>query len=177
MPNFHPLLVHFPIALIAVIVALDFLAIVTKKKLFTDTATIVTYFAAAGAVATVITGLIAEDSVWHTKAAGELIDTHEVFGLIFLGIIILLAIFRLAFRDRLVGRLTWIAFLIALAGFGVITYGSYLGGEMVYHYGTGVKAAEDCAAKEASLEGQLHELKRGQEMKKAEPESPEHKDK
>jgi len=174
MPNFHPLLVHFPIALIVVIVILDFLAIITRKKLFTDTATLATYFAAVGGALAVVSGLFAEETVWHTEAAHELIETHEVFGLISLGIIVVLAIFRLAFRDKLSGGLKWVAFVIALAGAGTVAYGSYLGGEMVYRHGTGVKAAEDCAAKEASLEGQLHELKQGEHIEKAETEHHEH---
>lgn len=159
MPNLHPLIVHFPIALIIVVAMCDFIVIMTARKSFSQAATIVAVFAALGAITAVITGLLAADSVWHPEAAHELVETHETVGFVFLGLVIILAVFRLAAGDRIHGRFKWIGFFIALAASGVVAYGSYLGGEMVYTHGAGVKQAESSVAKADSLTIELNKLK------------------
>jgi len=151
MPNFHPLLVHFPIALIFVIVATDLLAMVFKRRIFSDAGTVMIGFALAGAAAAVISGLIAEESVWHTEAAPELIETHETAALIFLGALVLLTAFRIVFRKRIAESLGWLSLLGTVICAAMVGYVAFLGGEMVFVHGTGVIQAEVQTARADSL--------------------------
>lgn len=167
MPNVHPLLVHFPIALIFAVVACDFIGLVFKKRSFIAAGSILTVFALVAAVFTVISGLLAEDIAWKPPAVGELIDTHELLGFIFLGIVVVLAIFRFAVKQKLYSRLGWAALAIGIVAAGVVSAGGYIGGEMVYRYGTGIEAAKQETARADSLAQQLNQY-RG--IEKAQPE-------
>lgn len=151
MPNFHPLMVHFPIALIIMVFVFDLIVVLTKNKSILTAAHILTAFAAAGAAVSVITGLIAADSIWHPQAAHELLETHETVGIIILTLASVLLIFRLALREKLLSGLGWIAVFIGLVGFGLVGYTGYLGGEIVYHYGAGVQQAESATVTADSL--------------------------
>jgi len=159
MPNLHPIIVHFPVALIIIVAVSDLIGILTGRKSFTQTATIVSVFAALGAIGAVITGLLAEDSVWHPEAAHEMLETHETVGLVFLGLVVIIAVFRLAIGNKIYDRFRWIGFVLALIACGVVAYGAYLGGEMVYTYGAGVKAAQTATANADSLKIELNSLK------------------
>ena len=165
MPNVHPLLVHFPIALIFVIVVCDLIGMILHKESFIFTGTIVTVFAVLGAGAAVLSGLIAEESVEESEQVESLIQTHELLGFVYLGLILFLLIYRLALRKRLSGMTGWIAVIISVAAAVVVSIGGYIGGEMVYRYGTGVAAVQGAGVTEIDdheSEEAEDEEKRGQ---------------
>jgi uncharacterized membrane protein len=143
MPNIHPLLVHFPIALAFVILAMDLIGVLFKRPSFIDAGTKVSVFAALGAAAAVISGLIAEESVSVPDIAHDLFETHEALGFAFLGVIIVAAIFRLAMGKKLRERLTWIAVTLSFVASAIVGVGGYIGGELVfkYHVGHQIQAA------------------------------------
>lgn len=170
MPNIHPMVVHFPIALIIAAFVIDVIGLIIKSDKLIYAGTIITLGALVGAVGSVLTGLIAEDSVWHPGAAHELLETHELLGFISLGIIAAVAIVRWTLRDRLAGLVGWLIIVVTAVAVGFVAYTGYLGGEMVYTYGAGVKAAENLTAQNASLQGQLKELKDSEQIEIAEPE-------
>ena len=163
MPNVHPVLVHFPIALIFIAVLCDLIGIIFRKNPFIFTANILTAFAALGAAAAVISGSLAENSVWHPGAAHELLETHEIVGYVFLGIMVVFAIFRFAVGEKIYGRAGWIAVLIGVVTAAIVSYGGYLGGEIVYTHGTGVREAQAATARADSLANELNSL-RGEEL-------------
>lgn len=168
MPNLHPIIVHFPIALIIVAVICDLIGIISRKRSFIQTANIVSVFAAIGAVFAVVTGLLAEGSIWHPGPAHEILETHEMFGFIFLGVIIVTVIFRLAIGDKIYSRLKWIGFIMVLIASGIVGYGGYLGGEMVYTHGAGVMEAQVKTAEVDSLQNELNRLKGEEQTEEAE---------
>ncbi len=143
MPNIHPLLVHFPIALIFAVIVIDFIGMLGKREGYLRAGTVLTLLALAGALAALITGLLAEDSVWHSAAADETIKRHEIVGFIYLGIVAALAIIRLAAARKLSGRLGWWTLAGAVVAAGVVAVGGYLGGELVFRYGTGVEGMQE----------------------------------
>jgi uncharacterized membrane protein len=138
MPNIHPLLVHFPIALIFAVIVIDLIGFFRKNEAFLRAGTIITLFAAAGAIAAVVSGLLAEESVWHSEAAEEIIEKHELLAFIYLGLIVLLAIVKLAANRKPLGPIGLAGLVIAVVAAGVVSFGGYLGGELVYSHGTGV---------------------------------------
>lgn len=142
MPNFHPLIIHFPIALIIVILACDTIGFFFKKKSFFDVGTILSVFALAGAIAAVISGLVAEDSAWKIAQAHEALEDHETAAFIFLGFMAIYTAFRIVFRHKISEKLGWLSLLMALWGSAIVARVGYLGGEIVFHYGTAVKQAE-----------------------------------
>lgn len=158
MTNIHPLIVHFPIALIIVIFILDFLGVLFKRKSFISTANILTIFAAIGAVMAVISGLIAEESIWHPEEAHELLELHEIMGFTVLGLMLILLIFRPAVKKKLFGSLGWVAVFLSFAASVLVGYTGYLGGEMVYKYGAGVQQAEIATARADSLTLELQKI-------------------
>ena len=145
MSNFHPMIVHFPIALIFVAFAIDLLGKILKREKLLYAGTVVTLFAAAGALAAVISGLVAEDTGWHPASVGEMLETHELMGFITLGLVAVMTIVRLALHDKLKGTIGWLPVIIGGLAIVFVSYGGYLGGEMVYTHGAGVKASENCA--------------------------------
>jgi len=135
MPNFHPMIIHFPIALIIVILACDTIGLLFKRKSFFEIGTVLSVFALAGAAAAVISGLVAEDSAWQIAQAHEIIEDHEIAGLIYTA-------FRIVFRHKISGKLGWLSLLLAFWGSAIVARVGYLGGEMVFRYGTAVEQAE-----------------------------------
>ncbi len=172
MPNIHPVAVHFPIALIFTVVLCDLIGILFKKRSFISAANILMIFAALGAIAAVVSGLLAEDSVWHPGPAHELLETHQTVGLVFLGIVLLLAIFRFVAGERIYGSLGWVALLAGIIGAVVVAYGANLGGEIVYTYGAGVKEAQVATARADSLQNEL-DLLQGEEAEEEKETVPE----
>jgi uncharacterized membrane protein len=142
MPNIHPLLVHFPITLIMVLAVVDIIALATKKEIFLRLGTVLTVFALIGTAAAVLTGVLAEETVWHPESAEPLIEKHELLGFVVLGLVAVIFIIRLAASRRLSGPMGLLSLILALAASAVVGYSAYLGGEMVYRYGTGVAPAQ-----------------------------------
>jgi len=149
------MVVHFPIALIFVVVACDLIGILLKKKQFISAATIVSVFAALGAIAAVISGSIAEDSAGIPRAAHDMFELHETLGWSYLGVIIVLAIFRIAVKDKIDGAMGKIALLIGIIAMAIVSYGGYLGGELVFAHGAGInKAAISAGTSETNTDSQ-----------------------
>jgi len=152
MSNIHPIIVHFPIALIIVVFILDLMGVLSRKKSLISAANIITIFAAVGAVFAVVSGLIAEKSVWHPEQAHELLELHETIGFVVVGLTLILLIFRPAIKKKKSGSPGWVAVFLSLAAAVLVGYAGYLGGEIVYKHGTGVQQAEIATARADSLE-------------------------
>jgi len=139
MPNLHPLIVHFPIALIFVILACDFIGFFMKRDFYLKIGSVITIFALVGGLAALLSGILAEETVEKSiGSAHDLLERHELMGYMYIGVLAAMAIFRFAIGKRLFGRLGLIALLLSLIASGIVAYGGYLGGEMVYAHGVGV---------------------------------------
>lgn len=158
MPNIHPMLVHFPIALIIVTLIVDLLGIVMKNQTLIHAGTVTTTGALIGVIAAAISGIAVEDSVWLPGAAGNILESHELFGFITLGIIAVMAVIRFALRDKLAGTLTWLIVCLGTISSAIVIYVAYLGGEMVYTHGTGVKAAQECIKEKNMLKDKFKDF-------------------
>ncbi len=142
IPNFHPLLVHFPIALIAVSAGTLFLGLLigTKNK-FGKEFLIVSrwslWFAAFMSIFTIIAGFDAYYSVAHDKPSHDMMTIHRNWGLSTFVLLILLTFWSVfTFLTRRTPSKTF-CFSMILLFLLVMTTGWY-GGEVVYRYGLGV---------------------------------------
>ena len=146
-PNIHPLLVHFPIALLSAAVLLDAIALLFRKKnpALHMGAVIIYVLGALGALAAFFTGRDAADSVQLPAAAQTVLTEHADLALWtvwFFGIYALIRIGVLLF-DKKARVVLWLPLLLIGAG------GLYLvwetaehGAQMVFQHGVGVQAVE-----------------------------------
>ena len=138
MHPIHPMLVHFPIALLSAAVFFDFVALRWRPE-ETRTASLYSLvLGLAGAAVSVVSGALAEESVEHSGVPEFVLEVHETLGFAVFGIFVLLLGLRLAeglgiMKTRPVASLS-----VGIIGVLVLFVASYYGGSLVYDYGAGV---------------------------------------
>ena len=152
-PRLHALLNDLPIALLVTAVFFDLMAFATRRVALRQVSFALLLVGAVGGVAAVLSGLQAEDHIAHGDAVHRVMETHERFALISLGVFGVLALWRL-FRERRMGNLERTAAVIAsLAGAGVLFATGLYGGRLVFEHAAGIPTRV--------LEGELHERSEG----------------
>ncbi|OFV81631.1 MAG: hypothetical protein A2Y78_12400 [Acidobacteria bacterium RBG_13_68_16] len=151
LPNLHPAVVHFPIALLVTAAMFDLLALaVRRQRWWLDRTAVLLYFAgAAGAGATYLTGRQAEDSLINVAPSVQpLIAQHADWALRTLLLFALLAlarIFLLWYSSRHQRPLATPVRLVALAlgavGVWLLVETADRGGALVYRHGVAVVSA------------------------------------
>lgn len=134
----HPMLVHFPIALLSASVFFDLLAQRWRRKESRAASLYTLVLGLAGALVSVISGHMAEEAIEHSGVPEHVMEIHEKLGFatfwLFAGLLGL----------RIAEWLGWIAERPALRialGLGtvvVLFVASYYGGSLVYEFGAGV---------------------------------------
>lgn len=138
MHPIHPMLVHFPIALLSAAVFFDLLGSKWRPEdcRVASFYTLVLGFAGAGA--SVISGGMAEDAAEHSGVPERAIELHEVLGFATFWIFAALLGLRVAAWLGWIREQGMIARLLGIAGVVVMLVASYYGGSLVYDYGAGV---------------------------------------
>jgi len=131
--HFHPMLVHFPIALVIFGFIADCATLYFKKEACLSKLGF--YLLLAGTLMAFLalsTGAIFTEEM--SGAAGAVKETHENFAWITLGLLILTSGLRIGLQKKENTRLKWTAFACyALAAVSVSITG-YYGGTLVYNY-------------------------------------------
>ncbi|MCC6503735.1 MAG: DUF2231 domain-containing protein [Deltaproteobacteria bacterium] len=151
MPNIHPLIVHFPIALLTSFLLMELLNFVTGKESFRAAATWMFYLGTIGALAAVLAGLWAASTVEHSDEAHKVLLKHRNLGIIVLALSVLLSAWRIYVRGSFSRKGQVLHLVVAFITVTVTALGADKGGLMVYKYGVGVKAART-----AETEGHIH---------------------
>jgi len=144
--HIHPILVHFPIVLFLIAVAIDFIVLLkkgdlTSKDCLPTTGLSALLLAAIAAIAAATFGDIALDKAIELGFDKAPLERHEELGFTTLWIMIGLVAWQMVARWRgkqLNGTIGWIFFSIALAGTGILLTAAYFGGELVYSIGVNV---------------------------------------
>lgn len=136
---FHPIFVHFSIALTGASFAFDLASVVLGVG---SLATAGWWTLAASALATpvtVITGIVSRLRLAMEEGpARSYLRAHMTLGPIFLGLLLAMAIWRATLWER-AGALPW-TYLSAMAGLIIMmTIQGFLGGELVYRFGAEVR--------------------------------------
>jgi uncharacterized membrane protein len=141
MENIHPLLVHFPIALLTAFFLVDVIGVIAKKPQWRYVASWLLYLGTIAAIFTVIAGLFAADSVEHGEDVHDIMKRHERIGIAVLSLSLFLSAWRLK-RWGLHSASGNTVFL-GLSGFLclLLSLGADLGGLMVYGYAVSVRPA------------------------------------
>ncbi len=143
----HPMVVHFPIALLTLGLALQLFQLTGKAEKFPSIGFTISWLLWLGTIAAIAAagaGLLAEKTVPHLATAMEEIEEHEELGLWTAGIFTALSVVRIIFRKRFPDMaFGWKSLfaLVWLASVGLLFAAARCGGELVYDYGVGVSKA------------------------------------
>lgn len=133
--HFHPMLVHFPIALVMFGFIIELASLIIKKELCLPKLSL--YLLVTGTLATVVTWLSGELFTSEMSgAAGSVKESHELFAFITMCLLIVTSVIRLmlALGKKENSTLKWISFI--LYGIAAITVSitGFFGGTLVYNY-------------------------------------------
>jgi uncharacterized membrane protein len=143
MNNIHPLLVHFPIALLISFWMVDLIGSILKKPQRRYFASGLLYLGTLSTLVTVMTGFIAANSVAHDGEVHTLMERHKLLGLSVLTLAIILSGWRILAHEQLKEGAN-VCYLVLSAGlFSLILLGADIGGLMVYKYGVSVGATTE----------------------------------
>lgn len=135
LTHLHPMLVHFPIALIVLGFVADFAALIFKQE--TCLSKTGFYLLIAGTLSTlsaILTGLFFTSEM--SGSAEAIQETHELFAWVTISLLVITSILRLilVIKKSDNSNLKWFAFVLyALAAISVSITG-YFGGTLVYNY-------------------------------------------
>lgn len=138
MPSIHPMIVHFPIALLTVSVIFDLVATQWRHESFQDAGFYTLITGLVGAVAAVVTGAMAEEAVENKGIPESVLEIHEALGyatlLFFIGLLAL----RLLMRWKLIKEVPALYLAMGVVGIVILSAAGYFGGSLVYDFGAGV---------------------------------------
>lgn len=157
IPNWHPVLVHFTVALLslsAILHLLTFLPLPADVRAeWKVVARWLLWLGALFAIATAVTGWLASNSVEHDNVSHVAMTEHRNWALATLALYMALAFWSLwgRLRKRELSGFVSMAFSLALAAAVLLLASTaWHGGELVYRYGLGVMSLPNTAAREAS---------------------------
>jgi uncharacterized membrane protein len=142
-PNVHPLLVHFPIALLLSAATVDVIAwLLRSNRRLRDAATLLYLIGTLGALAAYFSGRAASYSVWLPGMAHGLVKDHWdwAYRLVwFFGTVTILRLVLLRSSSRHPAHAIVAAFALAgLVGIWLVRETGDRGGQLVYQYRVGV---------------------------------------
>lgn len=138
MHPIHPMLVHFPIALLSAAVFFDLLGSKWRYDECRVAGMYTLVLGFAGALVAVVSGALAEDAAEHSGVSEQAIEIHETLGFATFWIFAGLVGLRLAAWVGWIREQRMISVLLGIAGVLVLFVASYFGGSLVYEYGAGV---------------------------------------
>lgn len=148
-PNIHPMLVHFPIAILSIAILFDFVSFFFDRDNTWWTQKATAFLYGIGAVAAIIvyyTGTVAADSVMLPAKAQSVLSEHANmawYTIWFYGIYAVARIAAVSMVGQHYQRQIHIGFfLVSLVGMFLLYETGDHGAEMVFKYGVGVQAAE-----------------------------------
>jgi uncharacterized membrane protein len=133
--HFHPMLVHFPIALILIGFIAEIASLIFRKEAcFSVIGFYLLLIGTLSALAAWLTGILFTSEM--SGSAGQIKETHELFAWLTIGTLIVVSILRLILKTKNKNNpsLKWIAFVLyGLAVIFVSITGLY-GGTLVFNY-------------------------------------------
>jgi len=135
LTHLHPMIVHFPIALVTIGFLADLLSVLMKKDTFLPKLSLsLLIVGTLSAIAAVLTGVFFTFEL--LGEAGTVRDTHALFAFVTLALLIVTCILKsLPYINGIVtNRTKTIAFLFYLLAMISVSITGYLGGSLVYNY-------------------------------------------
>ncbi len=142
MANIHPIIVHFPIALLNAFFVMELLAFLLKKEKLREAASWMLYLGTLGAAVAVAAGVRAVNTLPHTEEVHAIIQAHRTLGIVVLVLAIFLSAWRLLAKERFSLKAQTIYLVVAFVMAVIMVFGADMGGVMVYKYGVAVEAVD-----------------------------------
>ena len=141
IPNWHPIFVHFTVALLSLAVCFHIVQPFFKEGIIKQHFFILArwnlWIGTGISLITVITGWFAYNSVVHDTPSHAAMTEHRNWALITISLFILLTVW--SFRSEINNRQSGKAFLVSLFIAGILLFSTaWHGAEIVYRYGLGV---------------------------------------
>lgn len=145
IPNWHPLLVHFPVALVAVSAIFHVAARLLKGQLRCAShcaviAHATLWLGAFSAVPAAVLGWLAFNSINHDEAGHAAMLLHRAWALLTLLLLSALAAWD-AWRNKVDALPGWSMTGAVIVICGLVFITAWHGGELVYRHGLGVNVA------------------------------------
>jgi uncharacterized membrane protein len=137
--DLHPATVHFPIALLMAAGGFYVASRFREQATFYRAAWLLHLVGLAGSIAAVLTGRNAEGNLTLTPALEDLLETHQLMGYATAWLFALLAVWQYLRQGRGKPLEQWLFLTAYWLSLGVMIYGAWLGGQMVYEHGAGVQ--------------------------------------
>jgi uncharacterized membrane protein len=141
LTHLHPMIVHFPIALLIVGFLSDIVGLLTKRDFFTQAGFYLFTLGALGVIAAFITGSQAGDGIVEEGALKQALETHEGAAELTIWVVSSAAVFRIALflLKKYSGVLKMVSLALGLLAVMAIARTGYYGGELVYKHAAGVQ--------------------------------------
>lgn len=133
--HLHPMLVHFPIALVMFGFLADMASLYFKKEAWLSKAGFyLLLFGTLSALAAWLTGIFFTAPM--SDSAGDIKSTHALFAWFTLGSLIAASVFRILLqaRNRENANLKWVAFVFYALAAVFVSITGFFGGSLVYNY-------------------------------------------
>ncbi len=137
MESLHPLVVHFPVALLLAAFLIETLALLFKRPAWHRVSLWNLCLGVLGAAVAVVTGRQAMTVAKHSFQIYQVMTLHENLGYGVAALVLLVASWRLAARDQLKRWARWVTWALLAAASGMMVFSAHLGGRMVYEFGVG----------------------------------------
>lgn len=140
IPNWHPVFVHFTVALLSLAVGLVVVTPFVKSPLHDQWRTVAKWalwFGAGFTILTGLTGLYAYNTVAHDTPSHAAMTEHRNWAVVTITLFIALAIWSIVWERK--NKTLGMTFVICMVLAGtVLASTAWRGGEVVYRYGLGV---------------------------------------
>ena len=135
LSHIHPMLVHFPIALVVFGFVADFAYLLYKKEAcLSKTGFYLLVAGTLSAMVALLSGVLFTSEM--SGAAGEIQETHELFAWLTVAFLTATSVFRifLMAKNREDSNLKWIAFVLYGIATLSVSLTGFFGGTLVYNY-------------------------------------------
>ncbi|TDT37803.1 putative membrane protein [Halospina denitrificans] len=155
VPNWHPIWVHFPVALLTIATVFFLAGLVLPDRAGERVTAAARWNLAAGAlllIPTLVTGYLAYNSVAHDAAGHQAMERHMTAAWV-VAVLFAVAVL-LAWLDRFRARGAGVVLtIVLLIGTGAVGVTGYLGAENVYRHGLGVERLPEGVSNQAAPRG------------------------
>lgn len=134
-PLIHPMLVHFPIALLFASVALDWLGYLLKHDGLTRAGF---YTLVLGAIGAGLAALSGPDAVGGDASVASLFSNHQLFASITVILAVVMFAVRFLATRGLGGVFALVYLMFTLILIASVSLTGYFGGELAYHHAIGI---------------------------------------
>jgi uncharacterized membrane protein len=137
--HFHPMLVHFPIALFFTSLLFDLLFKMTRNGDFQKFGYYLLILAVLSGILASSSGMLIEDKIESSGISEQHIDDHKGFALATMALFIALLAFRFFKKNKISENVFNLYLAVSLIGLVLLSLAAFKGGKLVYKYGAAVE--------------------------------------